>query len=35
MKLLWREAAKKAGRPTDKPNIVMGANVQVVWYVTS
>jgi glutamate decarboxylase len=27
----WRERMTARGRPTDKPNIVMGNNVQVVW----
>ncbi|HWD85147.1 MAG TPA: glutamate decarboxylase [Solirubrobacteraceae bacterium] len=27
----WRARQHKAGRPTDKPNLVMGANVQVCW----
>ena len=27
----WRQRMKAAGKPTDKPNIVMGNNVQVVW----
>ncbi len=27
----WRERRKAEGKPTDKPNIVMGNNVQVVW----
>jgi glutamate decarboxylase len=33
MALLWRWRArrKSAGKPTDRPNIVMGANVQVCW----
>ncbi len=28
----WRERQKAAGRPTDQPNIVAGANVQVCWH---
>jgi glutamate decarboxylase len=31
LKWRWRERMRAAGRPTDKPNIVMGANVQVCW----
>jgi len=31
MKKRWQNARKAAGKPTDKPNIVMGANVQVCW----
>jgi len=31
MKFRWRAARKAAGLPTDTPNIVMGANVQVCW----
>ncbi|QDT35929.1 glutamate decarboxylase [Stratiformator vulcanicus] len=27
----WRERQAAAGKPTDRPNIVMGNNVQVVW----
>ena len=27
----WRARRKAAGKPTDKPNMVMGSNVQVVW----
>ncbi len=27
----WRERMKAQGRPSDRPNIVMGRNVQVVW----
>jgi glutamate decarboxylase len=27
----WRERRKAQGKPIDKPNIVMGNNVQVVW----
>ena len=27
----WRERMRKAGKPTDRPNLVMGANVQVCW----
>jgi len=27
----WRERRRAAGLPTDKPNMVMGANVQVCW----
>jgi glutamate decarboxylase len=31
LKWRWREAARAAGRPTDRPNLVMGINVQVCW----
>jgi glutamate decarboxylase len=31
LKWRWRERQRKAGKPTDKPNLVMGANVQVCW----
>jgi glutamate decarboxylase len=31
MKWRWRTARAAAGKPTDKPNLVMGANVQVCW----
>ena len=31
LKWRWRERMKKAGKPTDKPNMIMGSNVQVVW----
>src|SRR5438270_6817625 len=27
----WRERMRAAGKPTDKPNLVMGVNVQVCW----
>jgi glutamate decarboxylase len=27
----WRERRRAAGEPTDRPNMVMGANVQVCW----
>jgi glutamate decarboxylase len=27
----WRAKRRKAGKPADKPNIIMGAGVQVVW----
>jgi len=27
----WRKRREAAGKPTDRPNIVMGNNVQVVW----
>ena len=29
--LRWRERRMKAGKPTDKPNLVMSAGMQVVW----
>lgn len=31
LKWRWREKMRKAGKPTDKPNMVMGINVQVCW----
>jgi len=31
LKRRWQQARRAAGKPTDRPNIVMGANVQVVW----
>ena len=31
MKWRWRAARQAAGKPDDKPNLVMGANVQVCW----
>jgi glutamate decarboxylase len=31
MKWRWRKAREAAGLPTDRPNLVMGANVQVCW----
>jgi glutamate decarboxylase len=31
LKRRWQQARRTAGRPTDRPNIVMGGNVQVVW----
>ncbi len=31
LKWRWRARAKAAGKPTDRPNMVMGANVQVCW----
>ncbi len=31
MKWRWRKRRADAGAPTDKPNLVMGANVQVCW----
>jgi glutamate decarboxylase len=31
LKWRWRERMKAAGKPTDRPNLVMGANVQVCW----
>jgi glutamate decarboxylase len=31
MKFRWRNARRAAGLPHDRPNIVMGANVQVCW----
>jgi glutamate decarboxylase len=31
LKWRWRERMAKAGKPTDRPNLVTGANVQVCW----
>src|SRR4030081_2427743 len=31
LKWRWRERMRAAARPTDRPNLVMGANVQVCW----
>lgn len=31
MKWVWRAKREKAGKPTDRPNLVLGTNVQVVW----
>ncbi len=31
LKWRWRERMEKAGKPTDRPNMVMGSNVQVCW----
>ena len=31
LKWRWRARMKAKGKPTDKPNVVMGNNVQVVW----
>ncbi|KAA0016182.1 glutamate decarboxylase [Antrihabitans cavernicola] len=31
MKWRWREKMRALGKPTDKPNLVTGANVQVCW----
>jgi glutamate decarboxylase len=31
LKRRWQQARRTAGRPTERPNIVMGGNVQVVW----
>jgi glutamate decarboxylase len=31
LKWRWRERMRAAGKPTDKPNMVMGVNVQVCW----
>jgi glutamate decarboxylase len=32
MKRRWQLARQKKGLPTDKPNMVMGANCQVAWH---
>jgi glutamate decarboxylase len=31
MKWRWRQRQEAGGRPTDRPNMVLGSNVQVVW----
>jgi glutamate decarboxylase len=31
LKWRWRARMKEAGKPSDRPNLVMGANVQVCW----
>jgi glutamate decarboxylase len=31
LKWRWRERRRAEGKPTDKPNLVMGVNVQVCW----
>ena len=31
LKWRWRERMRSAGRPTDRPNLVAGINVQVCW----
>jgi len=31
LKWRWRDRQRSAGKPTDRPNMVMGANVQVCW----
>jgi glutamate decarboxylase len=31
LKWRWRERMRAAGRPAERPNLVMGANVQVCW----
>ena len=31
LKWRWRDRQKAAGKPTDKPNMVMGSNVQICW----
>ena len=31
LKWRWRQRMEKAGKPTGKPNMVLGANVQVCW----
>jgi glutamate decarboxylase len=31
LKWRWRDRMRKAGKPTDRPNMVMGINVQVCW----
>ncbi|KAK9795484.1 hypothetical protein WJX73_003546 [Symbiochloris irregularis] len=32
MKKRWTKARKAAGKPFDRPNLIMGANVQVCWH---
>jgi len=31
LKWKWRQRRERQGKPSDRPNMVMGANVQVVW----
>jgi glutamate decarboxylase len=31
LKWLWRQRMQAAGKPTDRPNLVLGVNVQVCW----
>ncbi|MEJ2326481.1 MAG: glutamate decarboxylase [Chromatiaceae bacterium] len=31
LKWRWRDRRRAQGKPTDKPNLILGANVQVVW----
>ena len=31
LKWRWRDRQRKVGKPTDAPNMVMGANVQICW----
>jgi glutamate decarboxylase len=31
LKWRWKERQQEAGRPTDRPNMIVGANVQVCW----
>lgn len=31
LKWRWRERMRQAGKPVDRPNLVLGSNVQVVW----
>ena len=31
LKWRWRQRMREAGKPTDRPNLVMGVNVQVCW----
>src|SRR5205085_1920271 len=31
LKWRWRQRMRDAGKPTDRPNLVMGVNVQVCW----
>ena len=31
LKWRWRQRRERAGKPADRPNLVMGANVQVCW----
>jgi glutamate decarboxylase len=32
LKWRWRAGMRKLGKPTDKPNLVMGSNTQVCWH---
>jgi glutamate decarboxylase len=32
LKWRWRDRQRAAGKPTDRPNLVMGANTQICWH---
>ncbi len=32
LKWAWREKMRKAGKPADRPNLIMGTNTQVCWH---